>query len=429
MPADEATGATTAVAPHDAADPTGHGLRADDGLRPGTGPLASNGHPPVPARVRQIDAEVAQTVERRLDELLSRRVAQATAVDATFGADVAERVAHFTRGGGRRIRPQFLWWGLRARGVPGPEQIDAALRLGVALELLQSCALIHDDVMDQAPTRRGRPALHVDYAAQYASSAPPGRHRFGEAAAVLAGDLALAWADDEAAALELPGRYAGRVRDTWSRMRMEMVAGQYLDIQGEATQTRSLTQAISVACLKTALYTVERPLQLGAILGDADPRTQRALGAAGRGAGLAFQLRNDLNDVFGGDPRRDTPAGGDLRAGKPTYLVALAHARADADGDRDALRVLKRCLGRPGLDETELADVRDVLERTGARRSVEEKIRRLIARSMGELDTAPLDAVARARLRSLMRRAAEAPLPTDGAVQDLSDAASEGVAR
>ncbi|GAA2314071.1 polyprenyl synthetase family protein [Streptomyces kunmingensis] len=394
MPPDEATGAATAVAKHDGAD------------RAGTGLLARDGHAPAAVRARQIDAEVTRTVERRLALLLARRVAEAASVDAVFGADVAERVARFTLGGGRRIRPQFLWWGLRACGLPDDAQIDAALHLGVALELLQTCALIHDDVMDRAPTRRNRPALHIDCAAQYEAAAHPDRRRFGESAAILAGDLALAWADDKAAALHVSERHAGRIRAAWARMRMEMVAGQYLDVQGEATRNRSLSQALGAACLKTARYTVERPLQLGAILGDADEATLRALCSAGRGAGLAFQLRDDLDDVFCDAARRDKPAGGDLRAGKPTYLVALAHARAEADGDRQALEVLRRCLGRPDFDDTDLHDVRHVLERTGARQNVEEKIRRLTAQSMHELDTASLDPVAGARLRTLIHQAA-----------------------
>ncbi|MEV1026048.1 polyprenyl synthetase family protein [Streptomyces sp. NPDC050264] len=417
MPTDEGTGATTVVAEHDGADRAGHG------------PPVRNGRTPVSARVRRIDAEVAQTVERRLTRLLTRRVAQATAVDAVFGADVAERLARFTLGGGRRVRPQFLWWGMRACGVPDDERIDAALQLCEALELLQTCALVHDDVMDQAATRRSRPALHVDCAAQYEASARASRHRFGESAAILVGDLALAWADDEAAATNLPGRHADRVRETWSRMRMEMVAGQYLDVRGEITRTRSPGEALTAACLKTARYTVERPLQLGAILGDADETTLRALCSAGRGAGLAFQLRDDLDDAFAGPSRRDKPVGGDLRTGKPTYLLALAHARAEEDGDRQALHVLESCPGRPDFDETDLDDVRHVLERTGARRSVEEKVGRLIAQSMRELDTAPLDPVARARLQTLMHRAAGAPEPPAEEDRGRSTAVVEGAVK
>ncbi|MFJ4713662.1 polyprenyl synthetase family protein [Streptomyces sp. NPDC088785] len=411
MPPDQALGVATAVASH--------------GGPPG-GRAAGPARAAVPSRsvqVRRIDADLPRTVHERLTGLLSRRVARAVAVDATFGRDVAERVARFTLGGGRRLRPQFLWWGLRACGPPDDEQVEAALRLSAALELIQTCALVHDDVMDRATTRRGRPALHVDLAARYGPQGSSDATRFGESAAVLAGDLALAWADDEAAALELTGPRARRLRETWSQMRLEMVAGQYLDVQGEHTRNRSPRQALDAACLKTALYTVERPLQLGAILGRADDATLRALCAAGRGAGLAFQLRDDLDDAFGDPVRRDKPAAGDLRTGKPTYLMALAHARAERDGDHRALAILGRS-GRQVLDDADLDDLRYVLERTGARQLVEDRIRALIARSARDLESVPLDPVAHERLRLLLRQVAGTPTAPCPAA-----AATEGAAR
>lgn len=113
-------------------------------------------------------------------------------------------------------------------------------------------------------------------------------------------------------------------------MRTEMVAGQYLDIQGQATSSRSLARAIRAACLKSALYSVERPLALGAALAGADAARTQALCSAGRCVGIAFQLRDDLGDVFGGPRHTGKPTGGDIRAGKPTYLVAVAQARAEA---------------------------------------------------------------------------------------------------
>ncbi|WP_338703258.1 polyprenyl synthetase family protein [Streptomyces sp. Q6] len=234
------------------------------------------------------------------------------------------------------------------------------------------------------------------------------RARFGQSAAILAGDLALAWADDEVAALEPPRGRAGAVREVWARMRMEMVAGQYLDIHGEFTRERSVGRAVRAACLKTALYTVERPLQLGALLGGADEDTVRALCSAGRCAGLAFQLRDDLDDVFGG-PRHDKPAGQDVRSGKPTYLAAVAQARAESGGDRRALAVLRRSLGRSDLDDRGLAEVREVFDATGAARLVEEKIARLVAQGLRHLDSVAVDPVASERLVALMRTAVKVP--------------------
>lgn len=348
-----------------------------------------------------VDLDVSAAVNGHLDGLLAERTAQARDLDPVFASDLAARVARFTLEGGKRTRAQFLWWALRACGGTVGDA-EAALRIGSALELIQTCALIHDDVMDGSRLRRGQPAVHADLEGQYAGCVSPARSgRFGESAAILAGDLALVWADDIVADTGLSPERAERVRALWSAMRMEMVAGQYLDIQGQVTSSRSLAHAIRAACLKSALYSVERPLALGAALADADDSTTAALCSAGRCVGIAFQLRDDLNDIFG-TGQGGKPSGGDIRSGKPTYLVAVAEARAQARDDRGALNVLRDSLGRPGLSPDGLARVREVLVSTGARATTEAKIDRLAAQGMRHLESATLDLAGRDRLRTLL---------------------------
>ncbi|WP_266719768.1 polyprenyl synthetase family protein [Streptomyces sp. NBC_00199] len=365
-----------------------------------------------------VDADVPAAVGRVLDALLAERVEHAAALDPVFGRDLAERVARCTVEGGKRMRSQFVWWALRACGG-GAGEAEAALSVGAALELIQTCALVHDDVMDGSRLRRGRLALHAVVTAQYADAVPADRaRRFGEAAAILAGDLALAWADDTVAAVEAPRDTVRAVRDLWSTMRTEMVAGQYLDIQGQATSSVSLARAVRAACLKSALYSVERPLALGAALAGADAARSAALCSAGRCVGIAFQLRDDLADAFGDPLRTGKPAGGDIRAGKPTYLVAVAQARAESTGDRRGGAVLRRSLGRADLSESGLAEVRDVLVSTGARDLVEAKIDRLVAQGMRHLDSVVLEPQGRKRLRRLLHASAgtaPAPNPASGA--------------
>ncbi len=155
-----------------AAAPSERGGRSG-AVRPLGGRGRSPGGPglPVAARaspvVRGVDGDVSAAVGRVLDEWLAGRVARAGAVDGTFAADLAHRVADFTGRGGKRVRARLLWWAVRACGGPDVP-VGAALATGAALELLQTCALVQDDVMDGSATRRGRRALHVDVAAQYA---------------------------------------------------------------------------------------------------------------------------------------------------------------------------------------------------------------------------------------------------------------------
>lgn len=349
-----------------------------------------------------VDADVARAVERLLDTLLAERVARAGDLDPRFAQELAAPVSRFTRHGGKRIRPRFLWWTLRAcDGGDGP-RTAAALRIGAALELLQTCALVHDDVMDGARTRRGRPALHVEAAARGPVDGLRPARDFGTAVAILAGDLALVWADDVVAGTALPPAVAEAVRGLWRSLRTEMVAGQYLDLYGQAASSCSPARALRAACLKSARYSVERPMALGAALAGADDATMRALCSAGRCVGTAFQLRDDLDDVFA-DPRRTgKPGGGDIRAGKPTYLVAVARTAAGAAGDHRALRVLDDCVGRADLGEEDLDRVREVLVSTGARGTVETRIGRLTAHGLRHLAAVPLEPYAAGRLADLM---------------------------
>lgn len=405
-----------------AALPTGHTNAASAAESPDSR-LEGDMRAPAPTYVhdvRVIDGDVPAAVGGLLEHLLAQRIAQATVLEPVFARDLADRVARFTLSGGKRIRSQFVWWALRACGG-GIRDAESALRIGAALELIQTCALVHDDVMDGSRLRRGELALHADVEAQYADAIPPPQGtRFGEAAAILAGDLALAWADDVLADTEFTADTGRRVRGLWSSMRMEMVAGQYMDIQGQTTSSRSQARAIRAACLKSALYSVERPLALGGALAGADAATTATLCAAGRCVGIAFQLRDDLQDVFGTAQRTGKHSGGDIRLGKPTYLVAVAQARAEAEGDRRALAVLRHSLGRTDLSESGLARVREVLVLTGARERVEAKIDRLIALGIRHLDTAALQPDGRRRLRELLHStAAPTPSGSSGVEEDV----------
>lgn len=382
-----------------------------------------------------VDTDVVRAVGEVLERVLDERTAEAAAVHGVFARDLAGRVARFALLGGKRIRAQFLWWGLRACGGGHDRaQTAAALRVGAALELIQTCALVHDDVMDGSALRRGRPALHTDLAAQYpAARRPAGGEPFGRAAAVLAGDLAFAWADDTFAGAPLPRAVRDRTRLEWQAMRTEMVAGQYLDLQAQATGCRSAARALRTACLKSALYSVERPLALGAALAGADEAATRALRSAGRCAGLAFQLRDDLLGVFGDPQDTGKPAGEDVAGGKLTYLVAVAFARARASGDSRTPAVLEGALGSPDLDEGELARVRAALEETGARAVVEARIERLAELGVRHLDALCAEPAARRRLVGLLRAVTTtAPRPAAGPglpEPPRADPAMDGAAR
>ncbi|MFI8825722.1 polyprenyl synthetase family protein [Streptomyces sp. NPDC053431] len=352
-----------------------------------------------------VDQNVPAAVGERLGRMLERRLEEAEATDPVFAADVAGRVARFALDGGRRLRSSFLWWAMRGCGG-GAREAPGALGVAAALELIQTCALIHDDVMDGSTRRRGRPALHVDIDRQYETAgrtSPCGT--FGGAAAVLAGDLALAWADDAFAESVRGAPAERRAADVWRVMRTEMVAGQYLDLHGQATHATSTTRALRTAVLKTALYTVGHPLTLGAVLAGAPERTLRRLRAAGRAAGLAFQLHDDVQGAFGDPEATGKPVGEDIREGKASYLMAVARDLCVRDRNHAGLRLLDEVVGVPGARAEDVDRVLDLLDTCGARESVSRCVEELCARGVAAVAGAGLSREAAHRLGDLLRAA------------------------
>ncbi|HEX3784714.1 MAG TPA: polyprenyl synthetase family protein [Pseudonocardiaceae bacterium] len=352
--------------------------------------------------LQAVDDDPAGHVTRALAEYFDSRQAQVAEIGQDFAAAV-EVLREFVLGGGKRIRPTFAWWGWRGAGgaAEGPQAL-AALRALSALELLQASALIHDDLMDSSATRRGAPTVHVRFAAQHREHRWHGTpEQFGLAAAVLLGDIALAWTDDMFASAGLPFEALTRAVPPWQAMRVEVLAGQYIDVRTQASGDESVEAALRIDRFKTAAYTVERPLHLGAALGGASQELIEAYRAFGAEVGIAFQLRDDLLGVFGDPEVTGKPAGDDLREGKRTLLVALGIEHAQRAGRYGDVELLRACLGRDGLDTDDVGKIRDLLVEVGAVAAVEHRIAELTGSALARLRAAPMPELVADRLAEL----------------------------
>jgi geranylgeranyl diphosphate synthase type I len=302
---------------------------------------------------------------------------------------------------GKRLRPAFCYWAARAVGA---DDTDALVKAASSLELLQACALVHDDVIDRSATRRGLPAVHEQFAAIHRDAGWVGDpYGFGTATAILLGDLYLVWSDAMFAASGIGEAALRRARPVCDSMRVELMAGQYLDVLEQALGGGSVERALRVARFKAAKYTVERPLHLGAVIGDADKAAVAAFSAYGIPLGEAFQLRDDLLGVFGDPSVTGKPAGDDLREGKRTVLVAIA---ADAASRADTA-VLAADFGNPGLDEAGVERIRDIVTATGAAAKVETMIDDRAAAATAALDAAGFEPTAHDALLALATAATQ----------------------
>jgi len=289
--------------------------------------------------------------------------------------------------GGKRLRAAFLYWGYRAGGGPDSE---AVLRAATAMEFFQAAALLHDDVMDDSDTRRGMPTAHKRLANEHAAASWAGSgDRFGLAGAILGGDLCLTWSDELFATSGLPAAELARARPVFDRMRTQLMGGQFLDVLesargwDELTTEERITRARRVIRYKSAKYTIEHPLLIGAAAAGVSAADHDALSNYGLDLGEAFQLRDDVLGVFGDPAQTGKPAGDDLREGKLTVLVALALDHATST----TVEMFDKLLGLPDLDEPRVDELRAAITASGALDRVEQMIQELSASARTALDS------------------------------------------
>ncbi len=347
-------------------------------------------HVPAPASLEALRSVVDARVDERLHEVATRW----GGVDDVL-AEPVERLRRFVLDGGKRLRPGFCRLGHLAAGGDGedPTVLDA----GAALELLHAFALVHDDVMDGSALRRGAPTVHVLFDDRHRAEAWAGEsRRFGEGMAVLIGDLAVVLADT------LLDDVGPEARAVYDELRVELVMGQLLDVAVAAERRSDPETSRRISLLKSAKYTVERPLHLGAAIGGRLDELAPALSAYGLPVGEAFQLRDDLLGAFGDVDVLGKPVGDDFREAKPTLLVALATGWVHASGGPADAHALAQ-LGRPDLGAGEVDAIRSVLEASGARAAVEDRIDVLLEEALLALEDDRFDDRVRAEMAALAR--------------------------
>lgn len=365
-----------------------------------------------PARLVSLPTETRLSVPEHLmlvDDLLTLVVADlnelwagvsensAGAIDVLGASDLPALMGELISGGGKRIRPVMSYLGWLCGAGPDRGGYRDVVRVGAALELLHLFVLVHDDVMDESTTRRGRPTVHLRARRLHESSAATGSaSRFGESIAILVGDLAHAEAGNLVADLPVA------MRRIWRTLVAELVAGQRHDLVGSAAGRRDLRFARTVARMKSGRYTVERPLELGAAAAGAPTVVTQSLAGYGRAVGEAFALRDDLLGIWGDPQRTGKPAGDDLISGKPTVILALAAQRVRAPA---AVRALSR-VGTSTFDRADVALLQQELQTSGVVAAVEAMIAEQVAAALAALDNRALDSEGVAQLTAMAHQIA-----------------------
>lgn len=349
-------------------------------------------------------------ISQRLDTFLS----DARAATDDLGAEAALLIgaAATALDGGKRLRGRFCIAGHRAVAESGggtSTLSDELVAAAAALEIFHVAALVHDDVIDNSDTRRGRPAAHRALESAHRRAGWVGDAAgFGRSGAILLGDLLVAWSDDllETGLIAASPAIAAATRAEYATMRRDVTVGQFLDIAEESAfrsepDDRHADRALRVASYKSARYSVQQPLAIGAALAGADAEQQAALASFGHPLGMAFQLRDDVLGVFGDEAQTGKPSGDDLREGKRTVLIAYARERLDTP----ARRIVDELVGDPSLDSGQIASLQQTIIDTGALDRVETLISGYAREAERALSGARLGNAAVGELRDLARAA------------------------
>jgi geranylgeranyl diphosphate synthase type I len=310
------------------------------------------------------------------------------------GVEVAADILMKFVAGGKCLRSTFMYLGWLA----GAQDSDEALFASAGLELLHAFALLQDDVMDAALSRRGRPAAHIQFSQWHRNrqlSGPAGR--FGESAAILLGDLCLIWAEQMLRECGIDHR---RLQQAWPRydaMRTELALGQFADLASDIRDLPSMDTVLEIARRKSGNYTVRRPLEIGAAMSGCSDRTVSGLGRYGEAVGEAFQLRDDLLGVFGAETVTGKPSGQDLIERKATSVVIAAHDLADPPTRRQ----LTELMNTGDLDDNAVERWRTLIVTTGAVQRIEDMISSRVSSALNELDDLRVGEPVRAGLANM----------------------------
>ena len=311
-------------------------------------------------------------------------------------APVATAMERFLLDSGKRLRPLFAYLGFLGTGSKPSIEI---LRACASLELVHVCALMHDDVMDASDTRRGAPSIHRAFEAMHVEEKLSGSAaQFGISSAILLGDLALVWSAKMLHQSGIDGATLLRSLPMYDEMRVELMAGQYLDVYEQALASESVERSLKVARYKSGKYTIERPLHFGAALGDGNPDLFTTYSNYGLPLGEAFQLRDDILGIFGDPQETGKPAGDDLREGKRTVLLAKVMELADSTQKSE----ISSTLGNQGLDLAQVNKVREIFVSTGALSEVEALISKLTSSAQSALEHGEIDPMATSALTQLL---------------------------
>lgn len=328
--------------------------------------------------------ETLKRFKKEIDPLLADYFDEAileAKKENVFVAGALKQVKRIVLGGGKRLRAALMCYGYLAAGGKDWEKI---LRTSMSVEVVHTFLLIHDDIIDRDEFRHGERAVHSHYAAlgrKFLSDSEA--THFGESIGIVVGDMVAAFGNDIIFRSPFPDERKFRALSELQKIVAYTVIGQTMDIYGEYRKKVSEKDILKMYEYKTAKYTIEGPLALGALLAGAKPEFIASLSRYALPVGIAFQIRDDILGMFGDASRLGKPVGSDLVEGKRTLLVSFAQRASDAAGKK---RIEELLLKGAAATERDVETFRMILEETGALKQARDAMDRYVEEGKRALD-------------------------------------------
>ena len=306
-------------------------------------------------KLKEYTKRYRERIDDILEDFLSKKVEE---TDDRFNKMIYGEIKRFVLSPGKRIRPHLVLLGYE--GIAGEEPDGEVLKIAAAMEMLHTYRLIHDDVIDRDEVRRNEPTLWKSVEDDIKSWGPTTRHD-AFSLAILAGDILRSFIDQMIMTADLPRRMRSEIMQYIAKVDESTNRGQVLDVSLSRIPLNLVSEedVLKVYRYKTALYSINAPLGLGAILAgeDSDYYLKFALPV-----GIAFQITDDILGIFGDPKTTGKPADSDIKEGKRTILIWYAWNHG-SDSQRS---VLERVLGNENAKERDVEKVREIIVKTGA---------------------------------------------------------------
>lgn len=303
----------------------------------------------------QINSELENFFKKRLEK---------TDSISDSSKEAIQNIKDFTLHKGKRIRPMLVITAYHAFGGKDQKQI---IKAAIAVELMQSFLLIHDDIIDRDSLRRGHPTIHKIYQKKYSSP------HFGNSMAIVLGDICSILGSEAILQTNFPEKYKLNAIDKFNKVIINTCFGQLLDIESCISKETNKDDILKIHNLKTAIYTIEGPLHIGAILAGAKKQDLKTLTNYAIPLGQAFQLKDDILGLFGTRQKIGKPIGSDIKEGKKTLLILKALEKADKK-EKD---FIKKCIGNRKTTESDIEKIKKIVIKTGSLAYSEELARKL----------------------------------------------------